>query len=72
MEFKVPSRALFGLRTLMLTTTNSDVVLYHNLLAYEPVRGKAPRRAAGVMIGEGGAPSRPTPLIVCTTVATSS
>ncbi len=56
MEFKVPSRALFGLRTLMLTTTRGEAVMYHNLLGYEPVRGEAPRRAAGVMIGgEAGA-----------------
>jgi GTP-binding protein len=56
MEFKVPSRALFGLRTLMLTTTRGEAVMYHNLLGYEPVKGEAPHRAAGVMIGgEGGA-----------------
>jgi GTP-binding protein len=30
--------------------------MYHNLLGYEPVKGEAPHRAAGVMIGgEGGA-----------------
>jgi GTP-binding protein len=30
--------------------------MYHNLLGYEPVKGEAPRRAAGVMIGgEAGA-----------------
>jgi GTP-binding protein len=51
MEFKVPSRALFGLRTLMLTTTRGEAVMYHNLLGYEPVKGEAPHRAAGVMIG---------------------
>jgi GTP-binding protein len=56
MEFKVPSRALFGLRTLMLTTTRGEAVMYHNLLGYEPVKGEAPHRAAGVMIGgEAGA-----------------
>ena len=56
MEVKVPSRALFGLRTLMLTTTRGEAVMYHNLLGYEPVKGEAPRRAAGVMIGgEAGA-----------------
>jgi len=55
MEFKIPSRSLFGLRTMMLTTTRGDAVMYHNLLGYEPVKGDAPRRAAGVMIGgEGG------------------
>jgi GTP-binding protein len=56
MEFKIPSRSLFGLRTLMLTTTRGDAVMYHNLLGYEPVKGEAPHRSAGVMIGgEGGA-----------------
>ena len=55
MEFKIPSRSLFGLRTMMLTTTRGEAVMYHNLLGYEPVKGDAPRRAAGVMIsGEGG------------------
>ena len=40
----------------MITTTRGDAVMYHNLLGYEPVRGEAPHRAAGVMIGgEGGA-----------------
>jgi GTP-binding protein len=30
--------------------------MYHNLLGYEPVKGEAPHRAAGVMIGgEAGA-----------------
>jgi GTP-binding protein len=56
MEFKVPSRALFGLRTLMLTTTRGEAVMYHNLLGYEPVKGEAPRRAAGVMIGGEAGP----------------
>ena len=56
MEFKVPSRALFGLRTLMLTTTRGEAVMYHNLLGYEPVKGEAPRRAAGVMIGGESGP----------------
>ena len=55
MEFKIPSRSLFGLRTMMLTTTRGEAVMYHNLLGYEPVKGDAPRRSAGVMIsGEGG------------------
>jgi GTP-binding protein len=50
MEFKIPSRSLFGLRTLMLTTTRGEAVMYHTLLGYEPVRGEPPRRQAGVMI----------------------
>jgi GTP-binding protein len=56
MEFKIPSRSLFGLRTLMLTTTRGEAVMYHTLLGYEPVKGEPPRRSAGVMIsGEAGA-----------------
>lgn len=55
MEFKIPSRSLFGLRTIMLTTTRGEAVMYHNLLGYEPVKGEPPRRSAGVMIsGDGG------------------
>ena len=55
MEFKIPSRSLFGLRTQMLTTTRGEAVMYHTLLGYEPVKGEPPRRQAGVMVaGEPG------------------
>ncbi|MDR2845358.1 MAG: translational GTPase TypA, partial [Puniceicoccales bacterium] len=50
LEFKIPSRSLFGLRTLMLTATRGESIMHHTLLAYEPVRGEAPRRSQGVMV----------------------
>ena len=50
MEFTIPARGLIGLRTRMLTATRGRVVMHHNLLRYEPVRGDVPQRAAGVIV----------------------
>jgi GTP-binding protein len=54
LEFKIPSRSLFGLRTQMLTATRGDSIMYHTLFAYEPVKGEAPRRPQGVMVANAG------------------
>lgn len=53
LEFKIPSRALFGLRTQMLTATRGEAMMYHSLIGYEAVKGAPPRRPAGVMIAAG-------------------
>ena len=53
MEFKIPSRALFGLRTQMLTATRGEAMMHHTLCGYEPVKGAPPRRSNGVMIAAG-------------------
>lgn len=53
MEFRIPSRALFGLRTQMLTATRGEAMMHHTLCGYEPVKGQPPRRANGVMIAAG-------------------
>ncbi|MDR2863180.1 MAG: translational GTPase TypA [Puniceicoccales bacterium] len=50
MEFKIPSRSIFGMRTQMLTATRGESIMHHTLLAYEPLRGEPPRRAQGVMV----------------------
>ncbi len=50
LEFKIPSRALFGLRTQMLTATRGEAMMHHTLHGYEPIKGQPPRRAAGVLI----------------------
>ncbi|MEM6750963.1 MAG: translational GTPase TypA [Planctomycetota bacterium] len=50
LEFKIPARALMGLRTRMLTATQGRALMHHNLLGYEPMKGAAPRRSNGVMI----------------------
>ncbi|MEM7681537.1 MAG: translational GTPase TypA [Planctomycetota bacterium] len=50
LEFKIPARALMGLRTRMLTATQGRAIMHHSLLGYEPMKGPTPRRANGVMI----------------------
>ncbi|MDR0535729.1 MAG: translational GTPase TypA [Puniceicoccales bacterium] len=50
LEYKIPSRALFGLRTQMLTATRGESVMYHTFLDYEPLKGPPPRRPQGVMV----------------------
>ncbi len=54
MEFKSPSRSLFGLRTMLLTATRGESIMHHTLLGYEPIKGEPPRRPAGVMISNSG------------------
>ncbi|NOY42086.1 MAG: translational GTPase TypA [Planctomycetes bacterium] len=50
MEFTIPARSLMGLRSRMLNATKGEAIMHHTLLGYEPVRGEAPRRSAGVLI----------------------
>jgi len=50
MEFKIPSRGLFGLNARMLTDTQGRAVMHHSFQRYEPIRGSIPGRQAGVMI----------------------
>ncbi len=50
MEFKIPSRSLFGLRTMLLTATRGESIMHHTLLDYEPLKGEPPRRPQGVMV----------------------
>jgi GTP-binding protein len=50
MEFRIPSRGLFGLHARLLTATQGRAVMHHNFDRYEPLRGSIPQRQAGVMI----------------------
>lgn len=50
MEFRIPSRGLFGLHARMLTATQGRAVLHHTFDRYEPMHGAIPQRQAGVMI----------------------
>jgi GTP-binding protein len=50
MEFRIPSRGLFGLHARLLTATQGRAVMHHNFERYEPLRGSIPQRQAGVMI----------------------
>jgi len=50
MEFRIPSRGLFGLHARLLTATQGRAVLHHSFDRYEPMHGAIPQRQAGVMI----------------------
>lgn len=50
MEFRIPSRGLFGLHARVMNATQGRAIMHHNFDRYEPVRGSIPQRQAGVMI----------------------
>ncbi|MBW8016958.1 MAG: translational GTPase TypA [Planctomycetes bacterium] len=50
MEFRIPSRGLFGLHARMLTATQGRAIMHHTFLRYEPMKGSIPQRQAGVMV----------------------
>jgi GTP-binding protein len=50
LEFTIPARGCIGLRSVLLTATRGEAVMYHSFHGYEPVRGAVPRRPTGVMV----------------------
>ncbi len=50
MEFRIPSRGLFGLHARIMNATQGRAIMHHNFERYEPIRGSIPQRQAGVMI----------------------
>jgi GTP-binding protein len=50
MEFRIPSRGLFGLHARLLNATQGRAIMHHTFDRYEPMRGSIPQRQAGVMI----------------------
>ncbi len=49
-KFKIPSRGIIGLRSLMLTQTAGEAVVTHRFIAYEPYKGEIPGRMNGSLI----------------------
>ena len=49
-EFRIPSRGIFGLHTRMMNATQGRAIMHHSFERYEPMRGSIPQRQAGVMI----------------------
>jgi GTP-binding protein len=49
-HFRIPARGLIGLRSRLLTLTAGEATMHHLFRGYEPFRGRAPSRAAGVMV----------------------
>lgn len=50
MEFKIPSRGIIGLRTNILTASQGEAIMAHQLLDYEPWKGDIVRRTNGSII----------------------
>jgi GTP-binding protein len=53
-EFKIPTRGLFGFRTEFLTETRGTGLLYHTFLEYGPYRGEIATRNRGALVAKEG------------------
>ena len=53
-EFKIPTRGLFGIRTEFLTETRGTGLLYHTFLEYGPYRGEVAARNRGALVAKEG------------------
>jgi GTP-binding protein len=53
-EFKIPTRGLFGIRTEFLTETRGTGLLYHTFLQYGPYRGEIASRGRGALVSKEG------------------
>jgi len=54
LEFLIPSRALIGFRSELLTMTRGTAIMYHNFYQYQKHKGDLPRRQTGVMVSMTG------------------
>jgi GTP-binding protein len=52
LEFKIPTRGLFGIRTEFLTETRGTGLLYHTFLEYGPYRGDIASRNRGALVAK--------------------
>ncbi|MGK2859881.1 MAG: translational GTPase TypA, partial [Thermoanaerobaculia bacterium] len=53
-EFKIPTRGLFGIRTVFLTETRGTGLMYHTFLEYGPWRGEIASRGRGALVAKEG------------------
>jgi GTP-binding protein len=49
-DFRIPTRGLFGYRTEFLTDTRGEGLLYHVFCGYEPWKGELAARRAGALV----------------------
>lgn len=50
LNFHIPSRGIIGLRNQILTATEGEAIMSHQLLEYQPWKGDIPGRHAGALI----------------------
>ncbi|MHB0971926.1 MAG: translational GTPase TypA [Thermoanaerobaculia bacterium] len=53
-EFKIPTRGLFGIRTEYLSDTRGTGLLYHTFLEYGPYKGELSTRGRGALVAKEG------------------
>ncbi|HUO85368.1 MAG TPA: translational GTPase TypA, partial [Thermoanaerobaculia bacterium] len=53
-EFKIPTRGLFGIRTEFLTETRGTGLLFHTFLEYGPWKGMLGSRGTGALVAKEG------------------
>src|SRR5438094_2247780 len=51
-EFKIPTRGLFGIRTEFLSETRGTGLIYHTFLEYGPYRGEIASRSRGALVAK--------------------
>jgi GTP-binding protein len=51
-EFRIPTRGLFGIRTEFLSETRGTGLLYHTFLEYGPYRGEISSRGRGALVAK--------------------
>ena len=49
-NFLIPARGLFGIRTRLLNATQGTAIIHHRFESYRPLEGEIPRRPNGVLI----------------------
>lgn len=57
LEFKLPARALMGLRSRMLNATAGQAIMHHSVVGYEPTAGELGSRGMGVLIANETGPA---------------
>lgn len=50
LDFHIPSRGIIGLRNQLLTATEGEAIISHQLLDFEPWKGEIPGRHCGALI----------------------
>ena len=50
LKFEIPSRALIGMRSRVLTATQGEAIMHHSFLKFSPVSGEMGHRQQGVLI----------------------
>jgi GTP-binding protein len=59
LKFEIPSRGIIGLRSLMLTQTQGEIVMTHRFIEFQAYKGEIPGRQNGSLISKENGESIP-------------